>query len=157
AEHRPGDCDGDQPAADCGTVQGLLSLRPDRERRFSTLWYCPKSQFRTGLPAGGRGIRTLGPPQINDTFETGCPRPNHRAAGPRPTRSSAAGPIGNPAEPRRWMIRAEPRATSAVELLAQRAGRVIQFVTPAPLQFGYDQIDEVSEGFRHHRIGQVEP
>ena len=51
------------------------------------------------------------------------------------------------------MIRAEPRATWAVELLPQRAGRVIQFVTPAPLQFGHDQIDEISEGFRRHRVG----
>ncbi len=31
------------------------------------------------------------------------------------------------------MIRAEPRATLAVELLAQRSGRMIPFVAPAPL------------------------
>jgi len=54
-------------------------------------------------------------------------------ARPRPTRSSTARQIGKAAEPDRWMIRAEPRATLAVELLAQRSGRMIPFVAPAPL------------------------
>jgi hypothetical protein len=38
------------------------------------------------------------------------------AAAARSDPLSAAGPIGKPAEPRRWMIRAEPRATWTVEL-----------------------------------------
>ena len=74
-------------------------------------------------------------------------------ARPRPTRSSTAGQIGNIAEPDCWMICAEPRATLAVELLAQRPGRVIPFVAPAPLQLGHDQIDKIGESLRHHRVG----
>src|SRR5258708_4961222 len=74
-------------------------------------------------------------------------------ARPRPTRSSTAGQIGNIAEPDCWMICAEPCATFAVELLAQRSGRVIPLVAPAPLQLGRDQIDKISKGFRRHRIG----
>ena len=55
------------------------------------------------------------------------------------------------------MIRAEPRATWTVELFAQRAERVIQFVTTALLQLGHDQIDKVGKGFRCRRVGQIEP
>src|ERR1700730_11752433 len=84
-------------------------------------------------------------------------RPDGGVARPHPTRSSTARQIGNTAEPDCWMICAEPRATWAVELLAQRAGRVIPFVTPAPLQLGHDQIDEIGESLRRHRIGEVEP
>ena len=51
------------------------------------------------------------------------------------------------------MIRAEPRATRAVELFAQRTGLVIQLVTAALLQFGHDQIDKIGEGLRRHSIG----
>ena len=54
------------------------------------------------------------------------------------------------------MVRAEPRPTWAIELFAQRAGGVIQFVTPAPLQFGHGQIDKIDEGSRRHRVGQIE-
>jgi len=70
-------------------------------------------------------------------FETSdcrlCERTGHAATAARrrlPTRSAADGPIGNATESRRWMIRAEPRPTWAVELLAQRARDVIQCVTP---------------------------
>jgi len=44
------------------------------------------------------------------------------AAIKRPTYSSATGLVSNGAEPRRWMICAEPRPPRAVELFAQRAG-----------------------------------
>ena len=54
--------------------------------------------------------------------------PDRSVARPRPTRSSTARQIGNTAEPDCRMICAEPRATLAVELLAQRSGRVIPFV-----------------------------
>ncbi len=84
-------------------------------------------------------------------------RPDRGVARLRPTRSSTAPQIGNTAVPDRWMICAEPRATWAVELLAQRPGRVIPFVTPARLQFRHDQIDKIGESLRHHRVGQVEP
>jgi len=63
-------------------------------------------------------------------------------ARPHPTRSSTAGQSGNIAEPDCWMICAEPRATLAVELLAQRSRRVIPLVAPAPLQLGRDQVDK---------------
>src|SRR6266853_3413626 len=84
-----------------------------------------------------------------------APRSGDRVgvARPLPTRSSTARQIGNTAEPNRWMICAEPRATLAVELLAQRPGRVIPFVAPAPLQLGHDQIDKIGESLRHHRVG----
>jgi hypothetical protein len=62
--------------------------------------------------------------RASDASRAGRPRPSRSAAAPRPTRSSAAGPIGGATVPRRWMIRAEPRSTWAVELLAQRAGGV---------------------------------
>src|SRR6266446_1218263 len=112
------------------------------------------------LAAGGSRIRTLGAPLGGSTrIRDLAPRPGNRVqadggvARSRPTRSSTAGQIGNIAELDCWMICAEPRATLAVELLAQRSGRVIPFVAPAPLQLGRDQIDKISKGLRRHRIG----
>ena len=67
--------------------------------------------------------------------------------------SSTARQIGNTAEPGRRMICVEPRATLAVELLAERSRRVIPFVAPAPLQLGHDHIHKIGEGLRHHRVG----
>src|SRR5207248_1781074 len=78
-------------------------------------------------------------------------------ASPRPTRSSTARQIGNSAEPDCRMICAEPRATLAVELFAQRPGRVIPFIALAPLQLRHDQTNEIGETLRHHRVGEVEP
>ena len=80
-----------------------------------------------------------------------------RNGGVPPTRSSAAGLAGDAAKPRCGMISAEPRPTRAIELFAQGARRVIGFVTPTPLQLGHDQIDKISEGFRCHRVSEIEP
>jgi hypothetical protein len=55
------------------------------------------------------------------------------------------------------MICAEPRATLAIDLLAQRSGRVIPFVAPALLQLRHDRIDKIGESLRHHCVGEVEP
>ena len=44
----------------------------------------------------------------------------------------------------------------AIELFPQRAGCIFRLVHTPALEFRHDQIGDVDEGFRCHRIGEVE-
>src|SRR5580704_33272 len=123
-----------------------------------------KLRFAGDSPLEGDGFEPSVPPlgeereyEISRQDRKIASSPDRSVARPRPTRSSTGRQIGNSAEPDCRMICAEPRATLAVELFAQRPGRVIPFVAPAPLQLRYDQINEIGEILRHQRVGEVEP
>ncbi|CAJ2926284.1 Uncharacterised protein [Burkholderia pseudomallei] len=53
------------------------------------------------------------------------------------------------------MRRGEPRPR-AMQLLAQRARRVVGLIGAAPLQLGHDELDDIDERLRRHRVCEVE-
>jgi hypothetical protein len=69
--------------------------------------------------------------------------PDRSLVRPRPTGSSIARRIGNTAVPDRRMICAEPRATLAIELLAQRmdVGMMMVFAS-----YGWDDCSDARMG-----------